>query len=217
MQSLLPEHKPLPKLPKRLASNRMMIRQYQVQDWQKYYELHEAAMQHHLAPWSAKPASTGSEAERKRDAREHIMLALDRWEDGEDYRFFIVDRKEETLLGQIAVTNVHRNVQQSCTIGYWIGHGFEGKGLATEATILVLKFVFEALKLHRASLWISPDNHPSLRIAEKLKLRNEGLGERTLFLGGRWQDTYVFSITSEEWQLRRDELLEPIDADEFLG
>jgi [ribosomal protein S5]-alanine N-acetyltransferase len=73
------------------------------------------------------------------------------------------------------------------------------KGYITEAVKAIFTFAFESLRLHRLSFWIAVDNDASLRVAEKLGLRYEGTALRALHLGGRWQDTKIFAITSEEW------------------
>ena len=45
------------------------------------------------------------------------------------------------------------------------------------------------------------------RVAEKLELRNEGVAERYLEINGVWEDHVRYAITSEEWAVRRDEIL----------
>ena len=52
-----------------------------------------------------------------------------------------------------------------------------------------------------------------LRVVEKLGIRKEGVAERFLQINGVWEDHARFAMTSEEWIVRRDELLEQwIDA-----
>ncbi len=198
-------------LPTEIQSKRLAIRQYMLRDAEEFGKLHESALHYHLAPWSPVPATHKTNAEVLNEAREHILLALEKWEDGFDFRFFIVEHSTEVdtperIIGQIGITSIMRGVAQFANIGYWIGKDFLNKGYATEATVLALRYSFEYLKLHRVSLWISPENSPSLRVAEKLGLRHEGRALRALFLGGRWQDTDIFAITAEEWAVSSDEL-----------
>ena len=42
---------------------------------------------------------------------------------------------------------------------------------------------------------------------EKLDIRTEGVAERFLEINGTWEDHIRYAITSEEWQVRRDQLL----------
>ena len=45
-----------------------------------------------------------------------------------------------------------------------------------------------------------PGNAPSLRVAEKVGLRREGLALRYLKIANRWEDHVMFAITREEWR-----------------
>ena len=140
--------------------------------------------------------------------RDMLRTTTEKWEDGIDHRFAIVLKSSGAIIGQIGITNIIRNVAQSAFIGYWIGNDYLKQGYATEALVLALHFAFEFARLHRISLWIMPDNVASLRMAEKLKLRYEGLAVKALYLGGDWQDTKIFAITSDEWAERKSELYE---------
>ena len=69
-----------------------------------------------------------------------------------------------------------------------------------------MRFAFEELRLHRLQIAIIPRNRPSRRVVEKLGLRLEGMAERYLEINGTWEDHLRYAITSEDWQLRKDEL-----------
>ncbi|HWF44569.1 MAG TPA: GNAT family protein [Candidatus Kapabacteria bacterium] len=194
------------RVPKSIGSERVVLRQYRTQDLDEYISLFQGSFKDHLEPWSPPTELDGTEASIRRASREHILAALDKWEDGTDYRFFIILRESGEIAGQIGITQIVRGVSQSTFIGYWVGKPFLNRGIATEAVVLALEFAFEHLKLHRVSLWISPENAPSLRVVEKLRLRKEGTALRALFLGGRWQDTDIFAMTVEEWLERKDAL-----------
>ncbi|MEP7235076.1 MAG: GNAT family protein, partial [Ignavibacteriota bacterium] len=138
--------------------------------------------------------------------RELLRTTIERWEDGYDHRFAVILKATGKMIGQTGITNIIRNVAQSAFIGYWIGDEYLNRGYATESLVLALHYSFEFAKLHRISLWISPANAPSLRMVEKLKLRAEGTALKALHLGGSWQDTNIYAITSEEWDERKNEL-----------
>ncbi|NCZ90549.1 MAG: N-acetyltransferase [Actinobacteria bacterium] len=81
-----------------------------------------------------------------------------------------------------------------------------GNAYMSEAVVVMAKFAFEELRLHRIEICIIPRNTNSLRVVEKIGLRNEGLAERFLEINGEWEDHYRFGLTTEEWSTRRDEL-----------
>ena len=73
--------------------------------------------------------------------------------------------------------------------------------------MVLCRFAFEELALHRLQASIIPRNGPSHRVAEKLGLRNEGIALRYLEINGVWEDHVRYAITSEDWAERRDEYL----------
>jgi ribosomal-protein-alanine N-acetyltransferase len=104
----------------------------------------------------------------------------------------------DRLVGQINVSNVVRGALRSCTIGYWIDSAVAGRGVTPTALALVLDHCLTEVRLHRVEVDIRPDNHASLRVVQKLGLRQEGYFERFLDIGGGWQDHLAFAVTVEE-------------------
>ncbi|MGH9009869.1 MAG: GNAT family N-acetyltransferase, partial [Acidimicrobiia bacterium] len=83
-----------------------------------------------------------------------------------------------------------------------------GRGLVPEALVLMLRLAFEELKLHRVEVAIVPRNEASLRVVEKLGLREEGTAKDYLQIRGVWEDHVRYGITVTEWVTRRPELTE---------
>ena len=81
-----------------------------------------------------------------------------------------------------------------------------GKSYMSEAVLVVSKYAFEELGLHRMEICIIPRNYNSRRVMEKLGIREEGLAERFLEINGVWEDHVRYGFTIEEWQQRRDQL-----------
>ncbi len=207
MDSFLEAFRIPDRVPKSIGSARLLLRQYRTSDAESLAELLAISYKDHLAPWSPPQMETEAEPSGgRRAAREHIFAALDKWEDGLDYRFFITLRGTGEIVGEIGLTQIVRGVSQSCFIGYWVGLPYVHRGYATEALVLAMEFAFDRLKLHRVSLWIATGNHVSLKIPARLGLRFEGTALRGLFLGSQWHDTHIFAMTSEEWSERRGEL-----------
>ena len=77
-----------------------------------------------------------------------------------------------------------------------------GRGLATEGVRALLDIAFspepEGLGLHRVQANVMPSNAASLRVVEKVGLRQEGAAERYLRIAGRWEDHLMFAVTTEE-------------------
>jgi ribosomal-protein-alanine N-acetyltransferase len=109
--------------------------------------------------------------------------------------------------GEINLNSIQRGPFQNAYVGYWIDERHAGHAYMSEAVVLVLRFAFDDLHLHRLQIAIIPRNRNSRRVVEKLDLRDEGIAERYLEINGVWEDHVRYAITAEEWDDRREELL----------
>ena len=127
------------------------------------------------------------------------------WQLGSGYGFgiFVGHR----FAGEINLSGLQRGPFQNAYVGYWIGEEFAGNGYVPEALVVLARFAFEELALHRIQVAIIPRNQASRRVVEKLELREEGLAERYLEINGIWEDHVRYAITAEEWDQRRDQLV----------
>jgi len=124
------------------------------------------------------------------------------------FGIFIADK----FAGEINISNITRGAFQSGHVGYWIDENCAGNGYTPEALVLVIRFAFEDLFLHRLQVSIVPRNRSSRRVVEKLDLRCEGLAERYLEINGVWEDHLRYAITVEEWENRKSKM-----TSEWLG
>lgn len=63
-------------------------------------------------------------------------------------------------------------------IGWLLRGPYWGQGFAFEAASAVLQYAFEELRLEQIIALIRPDNHRSIRLAEKLRMRYDGTVEQ---------------------------------------
>ncbi|BDO41293.1 GNAT family protein [Cellulomonas sp. NTE-D12] len=110
---------------------------------------------------------------------------------------FAVDYAGE-LVGQLTVSSIIYGSLRSAAIGYWVSEHVAGRGITPTAVALATDHCFTELGLHRVEVNIRPENGPSLRVVEKLGLRDEGLRKRYLHIRGSWADHRTFALTVEE-------------------
>ena len=128
------------------------------------------------------------------------------WQLGAGYGFGIfVDGAG--FAGEINLSGVQRGPFQNAYVGYWVDRFHAGQGYVPEAFVVLARFAFEDLRLHRLQVAIIPRNRPSRRVVEKLELREEGMAERYLEINGVWEDHVRYAITTEEWATRGEKLL----------
>ena len=86
----------------------------------------------------------------------------------------------------------------SGAVGYWVDRREAGRGLTPTAVAMVTDWAFRGLGLHRVEVNIRPENEASLRVVQKLGLREEGLRRAYLHVDGAWRDHRSFAVTAEE-------------------
>jgi len=101
------------------------------------------------------------------------------------------------IIGLISLKNVNHRVN-NCELAYWIIKPYRGKGLASEAINLMLKFAFNKLRLNRVTAYVLAGNAASSLLLIKAGFKLEGLMRQSERKNGKYYDEQVFSI------LRRD-------------
>jgi [ribosomal protein S5]-alanine N-acetyltransferase len=73
-----------------------------------------------------------------------------------------------------------------------------GKGYATEAVNLLVRYLFSRLKTNRIRLIIHPENCASRRVAEKCDFTHEGTARGAWYHQGQNHDVEVYAILRDE-------------------
>lgn len=115
---------------------------------------------------------------------------------GTSYPFVI--EVDGEFAGQVTVNNIVRGSAQFASIGYWLDHRCAGRGVMPRAVAMVIDHCFGAAGLHRIEIAIRPENSNSLRVVEKLGLREVGFAPRFLHIDGAWRDHRLYAVTAEE-------------------
>ena len=182
-------------LPERMTGEGVAIRAFAPGDVAELTEL-RVRNRDFLDPWEPRRSGGfftegGQRAEIERDRQE--------WAADRTYAFAIVERPEGAMRGRIALANVVRGAWENATLGYFVDEVAGGRGYASEAVALALRFAFGPCRLHRVQAAVMPHNARSLRVLEKNGFRHEGFAPRYLRLAGEWRDHELFAITVEEY------------------
>ena len=192
-------------IPTHLEGRRVLLRPLTVDDWDDWSEVRRRCGDW-LTRWEPAPLPGRPDPASSKEAFVARIGARNReWQLGTGYGFGLF--VEGRFGGEINVGTIQRGPFQNAYVGYWIDEKLAGQGYMPESVVLVTRFAFEDLKLHRLQVSIIPRNTASRRVVEKLDLRMEGIAERYLQINGLWEDHCRYAITYEEWQRRRPELL----------
>ncbi len=192
-------------LPDRLTGRRVVLRPLVSTDFAEWREVRRRCARW-LLKWEPQPPKGNPDDTEDLAAFAARCGARQReWQLGTGYGFGIF--VDERLAGEINLSGVQRGPFQNAYVGYWIDEARAGKGYVPESLVVVARFAFEDLRLHRLQVAIIPRNRASRRVVEKLGLRDEGTALRYLAINGVWEDHIRFAITAEEWEERGKDLL----------
>ena len=121
---------------------------------------------------------------------------LQRQLDYEAHPFAILD--DGAIAGTINLFHIRRESLQSGTIGYFVDHRRNGRGLATGAVGEIVAFAFDDLDLHRVEAATLVDNVPSQRVLEKNGFERIGLARRFLRINDEWRDFLLFQRIADD-------------------
>ena len=117
------------------------------------------------------------------------------------YYFAVVLNTAGEVIGDCNVALKLDASRQDAELSYMYHRLAWGNGYATEAARAVLQFSFEQLGVHRVYATVDLENTASIRVLEKIGMRQEGLLVRSFRSHIEWRDHYLYAILENEWAL----------------
>ena len=115
-------------------------------------------------PWAADFDPEGTRA--------YLGRAEKEWAEGNERHFVVF---HDGVIAGVCSLDHADPLNHTLDIGYWMRSDLCGKGLMTEAVSVVVSYAFETLTTHRIELQAGTQNAASMRIAEKLGFKREGV------------------------------------------
>jgi ribosomal-protein-alanine N-acetyltransferase len=173
---------------------RVTLRFPRATDFDEWARLREASRAF-LAPWEPTWASD----ELTRGAyRRRLRRYADDIRADQAYAFFAFRHDTGALVGGLTLSGIRRGVTQSCSLGYWMGEAYAGRGLMTDAVRAIIPYVFETLRLHRLEAACLPTNEPSKRLLRRVGFGEEGYARQYLRIDGAWRDHVLFAMLESD-------------------
>lgn len=112
--------------------------------------------------------------------------------------FYIFNKEEDDIIGNVSLTNIIYGSFQSCYLGYKLDKTEVNKGKITEALKKLIEIAFREYKLHRIEANIIPKNIRSIKVMNKLGFIEEGLSKKYLKINGKWENHLHFVLLNED-------------------
>lgn len=123
-------------------------------------------------------------------------------DDDHFFEYGVFQKNDGVLVGQVSLMDISRGIFQNAYLGYRIFNPYWGRGYATQACLQLMALAFKQKKLHRLEAGISAKNKASIRVAEKIGFKKEGLSRKRLFVDNKWQDLLIYAVTCEDSKIK---------------
>ena len=145
-----------------LETERLLLRQLQMEDVYEYYErlFGDADVSRYML---FQPHQDIGES------LESLQRKLDKYEDGNFYCWGVTEKDDESLIGLIELLRFDER-DNSCSFVYMLGCNYWGRGYGTEMLQAVIKFAFEELGVERITA-----DHISKNVASGSVMRKVGM------------------------------------------
>lgn len=84
-------------------------------------------------------------------------------------------------------------------IGCTLDKRHHGQGFAVEALRAALDYLFETLNKRRVTASVAPRNGASLKMLERLGMRQEAHFKESYFFKGEWVDDVIYAMLRSDW------------------
>ena len=108
----------------------------------------------------------------------------------------VVDKRSSEFAGEVVLNDLDRD-NRSCNFRIGLLPAFQGQGLGSEATRLIVSHAF-AIGLHRVELEVYAFNPRARRVYEKAGFVYEGTRRDALLWDAQWVDAIVMSVLATD-------------------
>lgn len=177
-----------------IDGNGIFLRVPKMSDFEEWSALRSGS-RNFLAPWE--PIWPDDDLTRSAFRRRIRRYERD-LQDESGYAFLIFRASDRVMLGGATLTNLRRGAAQACSLGYWMGEAFAGKGYMSAAIAALIPFTHSMLRMRRIEAACLQSNAASIRLLEKMHFAREGLARQYLSISGQWQDHLLYARLSSD-------------------
>jgi [ribosomal protein S5]-alanine N-acetyltransferase len=175
-----------------IVDSRFILRDLEEKDW---IDIHKYASQATVCQYQ--PWGPNSEDDTKEFVKQVLKDA--KVNPRTRYVFGIVIKEDNQLIGSVEF-NISDQTNKTGEIGYIIHPDYWRKGIASEATKIVLNNCFKQFNLHRVFATCDVRNIASSKVLSKVGMTLEGKMRENLLLRDGWRDSFLYSILDHEWR-----------------
>jgi len=175
-------------IPLPITTARLVLRRFQPGDWKDLMELFGSEDEEHVLQWLERDAQI-----RLTTPEQTFCLGVEAHEGGK-------------LIGYLGLKFIEAERLQA-TITVFVNQKFEHTDFISEAVAALLRFCFEAIKLHRVTAMCDSSEAADCQLFEQVGMRREGEFLKDRFVGDGWASTAWYALLEEEYRAKHQAAL----------
>ncbi len=175
-----------------LSGERVTLRRFELTDLAEFVAYRSSGQVARFQDWDAPYPHEDGERFIHQMMQRHPDTA------GEWFQFAVGLRPAGYLIGDCAAIP-HADDPRQCEIGFTIAPGYQGRGYATEAAVLLVGYLFTERGKHRVTASCDARNAASAAVLQRLGMRQEGHLRESTWAKGEWTDDLLYGLLHYEW------------------
>lgn len=116
-------------------------------------------------------------------------------------KLIIENKENKKTVGMISLNNIDQKNGVALESGIRItDKEMEGKGIATDAWMTILRYAFNELRLNRVNATVLPYNKVSMHVCQKVGFKIEGTQRQMLYRNGQYHDLIVLGCLKTDYE-----------------
>ena len=154
-----------------------------------------------IQPWQNSPMQwrhMAVEPAEFSDAAARIANYLKYRGDDAQRRLFVYAarlKSNGTLIGSVSLGRSHPAI---ASLGLSVAASHGGRGYGTELARRMIAFGFGDVRLNRITAEVALENHPCIRVMEKIGMQREGVSRECIFAQGRWWTEAQYAMLASD-------------------
>jgi len=129
------------------------------------------------------------------------------FDDYKDIYLAICLKSNNEMIGYTSINNIDYRNRKAEWGGTIIGEfEHQHQGYATEAAIIMLRYIFEELNMHKCYGCCLEEHEATIKLLKKLYFTQDGILRENLFKGNTYKNMLLFSILRNEYEAVRNKL-----------
>ncbi|MBU3742520.1 MAG: GNAT family N-acetyltransferase [Candidatus Kapabacteria bacterium] len=106
--------------------------------------------------------------------------------------FELAIMSNDSLVGILGVHTID-HINRKCSLGYWLGEGYQGQGFMTKSCQALIDYCYDTLDLNRIEIRCATHNYKSQGIPKRLHFIHEGTMRQAEYLNGAFVDHHLYA------------------------